>query len=263
MSRDAGHDDPESQGRLDAAEGGDALTSLLNEVGEVARSEDAEAASFPGADVPALSAETRDRLVERILATRAGAEQGSVALIADARSSRLRRTAARPAIIAAVAGSVAAAAAFAFWIRSDAGSLALPTYAISAEGGESDVRGAPEAARNDAAVAPLQRLRRRSELVVSLRPETSVTGPVAARAFVVWGDAIVEAPALFRAAPSGAVQLVLKGADLVGKRRGPGRLRVVVGRPRALESFDPQRMLADDAGLGWRTLTVPVLFEAD
>ena len=258
MSRERGPDDDHPRETI--GEGGDAVSSLLDAVGARARSDDAEAATFPADQVPALTDELREGIVQRVSAAGASDTGGAkVTSLADARS-RLRR--ARPAIVAA-AGALAVAAAVLLWMRPKSEGGALPPFSISAEGGEKDVRGAPAPGGGTPTLATLQRVRARSELTVSVRPETPVKGAVAARAFVVSGDAIAEAPAISEVAPSGAVRLVLKGADLVGARRGPGLLRVVLGRPDVVAGFDPQRSLRDSSGPGWLALTVPLVFEAD
>ena len=276
MSSGSGKDDegvrehplPESGG-----EDEEALKSLLHALGAVARADDAEAAAFSGGEIPSLSAEARDALVQRMLAARArpAAETAASltidrrarAEVGDIQAARRRTTARRTAAL--VAFSLAAAAAVVVWIRPASDDLSLPGYAIAAQGGIKDVRGggAAEAGGQDPSRAPPQRVRPSSELVISVRPDTPVSGPITARAFVVQGTEVAEARAAdLRVAPSGAAQLVLKGADLIGQRQGQAILRVVVGRTRALEGLDPRRVARESSGPGWRVLTVPLAFEA-
>lgn len=267
MSSDSGHDDDQAHTRNERAdlanevpsgaaptlEGEEALKSLLHAVGEVARSDDAEAAAFSaGEAVVGLSSGARDRLVETL--SRSRSRDGG---------SKAGRVARRRVFLAAGAGSVAAAAALLLWIRSGSEDASLPAYSITAEGGEKDIRGGPAAAGEGPTVAALQKVRGTSELVVSLRPDTAVSEPTSARAFVVRDGEVAEVRAVLRVAPSGAVQLVVRGADLRDGRSGQALLRVAVGRPRALERVDPQRVARQASGPGWRALTVPLVFEGD
>ena len=107
-------------------------------------------------------------------------------------------------------------------------------------------------------VAQEQRLDPDSTRVVAARPETAVTGTVAARAFVVQGDGdATEVAPNAQVAPTGAIELRFRGADLIGTRHGAARLRVVVGRPEALRAL-PARSPSAVADPRWRELTVPL-----
>jgi hypothetical protein len=146
----------------------------------------------------------------------------------------------------------------ALWLRPLPPDPALPPYAITASGGVREQRGTAAPTGRDATAAALQRVRPESELVVTLRPESAVEGSVAARAFLVQGAEVTDVPAPTRVAPSGAVELRLRGADLVGQRRGPAVLNVLVGRPRAVAAATPRALESVTSSPGVRVLTVPV-----
>jgi hypothetical protein len=83
---------------------------------------------------------------------------------------------------------------------------------------------------------------------------------VAARAFVVQGDEASEVAANAQVAPTGAIELRFRGTDLIGARRGAATLRVIVGRPEALQALPARRSLPASAVADprWRVLTVPL-----
>jgi hypothetical protein len=285
MSGDSRNDDDESHAAIDpgAGAGGDAMKSMLDALRTVAREEDEGAAGIPAAAVPALSDDARERIVQAILRAqtplalrRAAIVDGGSASpvassgfssIADARARRERGP--RRSFLVAAASLTAVAAAGIIWMRPAADTLPLPRYGVTVEGGAKDVRGsAPETGDRDPTVAPMQRLRGDSALIVGLRPDTSVSGGVTARAFVAQGADVSEVHPLLRVAPSGSVQLQFRQSQFqsaapMGSLHGPANLRIVVGRPRALQSIDPQVIVRESSGPGWRAVTVPLVFEAD
>ncbi len=282
------HDDhDESHAAIDPGAGGDAMKSMLDALRTVAREEDEGAAGVPAAAVPALSNDARERIVQAILRAQTPQALGRAAIadggsaspvassglssIAEARARRERGP--RRSFLVAAASLTAVAAAAILWIRPAADTLPLPRYGVTVEGGAKDVRGsAPETGDRDPTVAPMQRLRGDSALIVSLRPDTSVSSAVTARAFIVRGADVSEVYPPIRVAPSGSVQLQFRPSQFqmhvesaapVGSRRGPANLRIIVGRPRALQSIDPQVIVRESSGPGWRAVTVPLVFEAD
>lgn len=263
------------------------MKSLLEEAAAVAREEDAEAAAFSLEAVPMPSDDVRARIAQSILQGQAASRSArpvglgeGVGPAAETRRaappSRHDRLAARPrrsqrrGVVLAGASFLAVAAALVLWVRppgktSATDDLALPGYTVTAEGGAKETRGGtPEPATADPTTAMLQRVRAATELVVTLRPDTSVVGPVAARAFVAQGAEVGEARPQVQVAPSGAVQLTFLGAELValvGSHAGLASVRVVVGRPSSVEAVTPQGVAQASAGPGWRSVTVPVAFE--
>jgi hypothetical protein len=271
-SNDDDHDESDDRDERRKDDGGASMKSVLDALRMIAREEETEAAALSPSAIPELSNDARDRLVQSLMSARMDAEaQGSaeptreaaasMSSIADARAKRECRP--RRTIVFTTAGLLAAVAAAILWVRPSGESLSLPSYAVTAEGGAKDVRGidAPEA--GDPTVSAVQRVRDGSELIVTLRPSTSVSGDVTARAFVTRDAELAEVHPRSRVAPSGAVQLVFAGADVIGSRRGRAILRVVVGRPRALSALAPQNVVRASSGQGWRAVTVPLTIEAD
>jgi hypothetical protein len=180
-----------------------------------------------------------------------------------------------------LAAAVAAAALVALWMRPAArvGDAPLPGYAVAASGGVAELRGAraegtkdgtkagaddgADEAADRATTARSARLRPESELRVTLRPQRAVAGPVAVRAFFLQGGDVEELRPAIEVAPSGAAELRLRGADLVGRHRGAGILRVVVGRVAAVGALGATAAVgAGSDGSSLRWLTVPVALES-
>jgi hypothetical protein len=252
------------------------MKSFLDALRAVAREHETDAAALPAVAVPELPQDARARIVEAILrAQTAPASRGDavvehkVSAASSGRSSasseRARRgRGTRRSFFVFAAGVAAVAAAIVIGVRPAVDDLSLPSYRVTAEGGAQEVRGAAsDEGERDPTVASRQRVRAGSTLIVGLRPDTSVSGEVATRAFVAQGADVSEVHPQSRLAPSGAVQLQFQGAALMDTRRGPATLRVVVGRGRAVESVDLRHVIRESAGPGWRAVTVPLVFEAD
>jgi hypothetical protein len=253
--------------------GDQAMKALLDGVQSVAREEDAEIEALSReADQP-LAQAARDRIARRILEARHDArspseassftpigEKPTAGSAAAPRGSARRRR--RFVSLVGAGGIVAAAAAFALWARPSSQDLVLPAYSVTASGGVREQRGATPPPGADDTTAALQRVRPDSELVIAVRPETTVAGAVAARAFLVQGTEVSEARAQTQIAPSGAVELRLRGVDLVGPRRGHALLRILVGRPSVIASAASPTIENGASGPGLRVLTVPVDLEA-
>ena len=141
-------------------------------------------------------------------------------------SSRRKRLA-----TAITASSVvfAAAAGAALLLRSPSALAPLPTYALGVEGGERLERsgGAPTA-------GPL-RLGPGSRLTLTLRPETTVEGPLALRAALLRGDQALAWEPRAELTPGGAVR-ISGDREALFPAVAPGRVEVVlvVGRPEGL-----------------------------
>ena len=257
------------------------MLGLLNAIRNASREDDDETASLAADPSCSLSDATRERIVGSILRAQAEAKErladaGSVASVAasgdDALSvqRRLRVPTRRNLGFAAggLAVALAAAAAFSVWMRPADQAAMLPAYFVSASGGVSELRaGRPEPGTEDGTtIAPPERLRSESELRVVCRPDTAIVGPLAVRAFFVQGDAVDEVIPVVQLAPTGAVELRLSGHDLLSRHRGQGRLRVVVGRPRAIREVAPpmaasesdERYGSTSARGDRRWLTVPL-----
>ena len=243
----------QGQGQGQRDDGADVL-GLLNAIRKASREDEDETASLAADSSFSLSDETRERIVGSILRAQAQANERladprSVANLAasgdDALTLRWRFGApTRRSLGFAASGlavALAAAAAFSVWMRPANQAAMLPAYFVSASGGVSELRaGKPDPGTEDGTtVAPPERLRSESELRVVCRPDTAITGPLAVRAFFVQGYVVDEVIPVIQLAASGAVELRLHGHDLLARHRGQGRLRVVVGRPRAIRAVAP------------------------
>lgn len=244
------------------------MSPLLAAVGAFAREEEAEIGTYAANTSHALSEVAREGAVQKILALQARerAERSSagtsdvpraaapIALVRDVPGkSRVRGT-----LLAMGGGFAAMAVALALWMHPAPQEPSLPTYSVAARGGIKQARGsAPDSADDARVSAPEQRLDADSVLVVAARPETTVTGTVAARAFVVQGNDAVEIAANAQVAPTGAVELRFRGSELIGTRRGAASLRVIVGRPKALQAL-PAPPVSEGTDAAWRVLTVPL-----
>ena len=164
---------------------------------------------------------------------------------------REARARSRKSFVLTVGGlgvAAAAAAVFMIGMRPSGEGGPLPAYAVSASGGVAELRGGkPEATEaGGTTTTPTERLRAESELRVICRPDSAIAGPVAVRAFFVQGADVDEVTPAVQLAATGAAELRVRGADLVGRHRGHGNLRVVVGRPGAVRAVDA-RMVAESA----------------
>jgi hypothetical protein len=252
------------------------MTPLLDALRGFAREEEAEIGTYAANTSHALSQQAKETAVRRILALQArervesGASGSEVQAFAATDPAGDRPAAAsapdgprRPRLRFSwfAAGGLVVAAAIALGLYPPARDSSLPAYSVAARGGIRDTRAlAAEGAGEGPAVAPEQRLAADSELVVVARPETAVTGVVAARAFVVQGSDAAETPARAQVAPTGAIELRFRGSDLIGSRRGAAILRVIVGRPDALEAITAESAppASQEADARWRVLTVPL-----
>jgi hypothetical protein len=247
------------------------MDTLLKAIRTVAREDDAAIATFSG-ETPALSREARATIAERILAQQAQSRGGSTAT--DARvgpdspavaslAARRGRRRGRAGWWAG-AGVALAAAAWALVVSTRPPSStvgaegALPPYSIVASGGVAETR-APAGDAADRRTAPAQHLRAQSELQIALRPESTVAGPVAVRAFFVHGATFEEVRPDVEVAGTGAVALRIRGAALLDHHSGPGELRVVVGHAAAVNAVS--RPLESTDGAGTRWLSVPIQLE--
>ena len=267
-SKDAEGDDLENGDLLRLEQ---EMSPLLQSVGAYAREEEAEIGTYAANTSHALSDVARESAVQKILALQARerAERvttapgdlprsgAPIALVRDVPRPRRLKT----GLLAAAGGLLAVAVALALWIHPAPGELSLPAYSVAARGGIKQARGLDADGLDDGrTVAREQQVEPDSVLVVAARPETAVTGTVAARAFVVQGDEASEIASNAQVAPTGAIELRFRGAELIGGRRGAASLRVVVGRPEALRDF-PARPGLPAAAVSdgrWRVLTVPL-----
>ncbi|MES1205863.1 MAG: hypothetical protein ABUS79_07995 [Pseudomonadota bacterium] len=269
----------------------DDMNSLLTAMRAIGREDDAEMARFPAELTPSLSEATRARISDQILLVQARERStrdrssparamvasdvtGPGAVNADvdvdgeqdalARRRNARAQSRRTILMGGGGVALAAAAALTLWMRPTDQGPALPAYSVTASGGVADVRGArPDPTLPDNHTAPIERIRAESELRVTCRPDSATEGPVAARAFFVQGTTVEEVRPTVEIADTGAVDLRLRGSDLVGRHRGPGSLRVVVGRPDAVRSIDPRSAAAERpegfaSASDQRWLTVPL-----
>jgi hypothetical protein len=230
------------------------MKTLFDSVQSLAREAAAEEETLPADAVPTLSRSDHERIVQSIL---------------RGRSQRAGRPTSRPHAFFYVASfAVAMATMLALWVRPSSrdhdDDRSFPAYTVTASGGAKDVRGGETVSgAADTATASPQVVRGDSELVVNLRPAAAVSGPIGARAFIVASAGMNELVVSSRAAPSGAIQMVFRGADLQGQRSGQAVLNVVVGRPDAISSLDSRAVGRDRSGPGWRVVSVPLVFGAN
>lgn len=248
------------------------MSPLLDAMGAFAREEEAEIGTYAANTSHALSEGAREGAVRKILAlqareraerTAASAQDlppagAPIVLVRDVPPKSPWTRTRRP-LLALGSVFVAAALALALWMHPAPQDPSLPPYSIAARGGIKDSRGvdAPDDGREVQVSTPEQRLDADSLLVVAARPETAVTGTVAARAFLVQGEDITEIAANAQVAPTGAIELHFRGAELIGARHGTASLRVIVGRPAALQAL-PARADSPTTDGRWRVLTVPL-----
>jgi len=244
------------------------MSPVLDAVGAFAREEDAEIGTYAASAPHVLSDAARETAVRNILALQAreraeraaspgatDAERGAPAVVGPELAHRSRT---RSWLLAVGVGLATVTVALTLWLHPAMEDPSLPVYSITARGGTKQARGAAADGDDEArTVAPEQRLEPDSTLVVAARPETAVTGTVAARAFVVQGDDVSEVAPNAQVAPTGAIELRFRGADLIGSRHGAARLRVVVGRPEGLRALPPPSP-SGAADQRWRELTVPL-----
>jgi hypothetical protein len=262
------------------------VNALLNALRTVAQEENVEIGAFPLDSVPPVSESARDRIVQMILQAQGQAQghetsqsvfrspSGDIRAIGEGS----RRRGASPSgsahrsprrFFLATSGLVAAAAVLAMWLKPtnpnspnspNALDSGFPAYSISASGGVRETRGVAPAATTggDETTAASQRVTPASELVIVCRPETGVTDEVAARTFFVQGADVSEVHPRIQVAPSGAVELRLRGAELPGHGPGPAAVRVVVGRADRVRSTESRAALAGSVAPGLRWLTVPL-----
>jgi hypothetical protein len=261
------------------------VNALLSALRTVAQEEDAEIGAFPLDSIPPVPEGARDRIVQMILQAQGQAQaqghetsqlvfrspSGDIRAIGEGSRRRgaspsgsARRSPRR--FFLATSGLVAAAAVLAVWLRPSNPSSpnspdsAFPAYSVSASGGVRETRGvapAPTAGGGETTAAS-QRVTPASELVVVCRPETGVTDEVAARTFFVQGSDVTEIHPRTQVAPSGAVELRFRGAELPGHGPGPAAVRVVVGRADRVRSTESRAALAGALAPGTRWLTVPL-----
>lgn len=272
---------------------------LLGGLARLARDEEAELNAFSG-PVAALPDSARERLTAQIVAVQRAASGAAGDSAAPAKSTgpplsvlaggRLAddevpsgrrtmfgrtpvpKTRRRALFVASATGLMAAAAAFAFWMRIEHRGPALPEYALAVTGGIQELRsGHADAEEPARAVAPPPvRLRPDSALVVTLRPAVGVEGSVGVRAFFIAtanGAAATAQPATelsprTRIAPSGAAELRLLGREIVQPAtvspQTPvrGLLRIVVGRPAAISRIAPNDVPSSDDAAHWFDVAV-------
>jgi hypothetical protein len=249
------------------------MSPLLGVVSTFAREEETEIGTYAANTSYAVSDVARESAVLKILALQAR-ERAHAPAVSNANSSPARsviplvrsvprqRRVGRSLLVAA-GGLGAAALALCLWMHPmvQDPSLSLPAYSIAARGGIKDARGGAAAGADEArTTTSAQRLNAESQLVVAARPDTAVTGAVAARAFVVQGASVTEVAPNAQVAPTGAIELRFQGGDLIGSRHGAASLRVIVGRPDALRELPAQTSMdpSSKADAPWRTLTVPL-----
>jgi hypothetical protein len=239
---------------------GDDMDVLLKAIRTAAREDDAAIAGFSG-EVPALSREARANIADRIVALQKEGRAGDGRNV-DAMAARRKRRPARAALWGGASVALAAAAwALVIWSRppSVGADAALPPYSITATGGVVETREPAPTDGANARTAPLQHLGPHSELQITCRPDSAVTGPVAVRAFFAQSGTIDEARPDFEVAPTGAVALRLRPGALPPHDAGPGELRVVIGRPVAVSALSKPLTMTD--GDGYRWLLVPLAID--
>jgi hypothetical protein len=112
------------------------------------------------------------------------------------------------------------------------------------------------------AIAPNQRLRPESRLIVVAHPAAPAQGPVAVRVFVLQAARADEVWPQVHIEPSGEVEIRAPVAEVFGHRTGQWNLVVLIGRPAALSQIDPATAPTRSPDPAWRRLTVPLAFEA-
>lgn len=264
-------DDPGNE-----TDGGEAaeMSALLSALGKLAQ-EDEQAmwATLPPGAIPVLSGDDKDRIARRIVAMQV-AERAQAGNLGSDRASRAtdqlgqRRQLRLPGWAMAIGGATAAAAALLLVMNgspSRGDRSAVPDYSVSATGGLKTLRGGPgHAAEPESAVAERQILGPDNELRVICRPQTSVRGAVAARAFFVHDGQWRELRPEMRTADSGAIELTARARDIVGVASGAGgagrdaELRIVVGRPEVVAALRPQPAWQGTSGPEAHWLTVPI-----
>jgi hypothetical protein len=242
---------------------GDGLTqdrdvnNLLNAIAAMVRADEAQARDIPDDLVPALSEGERDKLTALIVGEQSQ-ERSSISSPQEASSvvtaARRRRTGwvqRRPGIAATGGVLLLAAAAVSLWLRPAERLSPLPTFSVSASGGVAEMRGPASETAGDSATTALQNVGGATELRITCRPVVAATGPVSVRVLFVQNQISNEIHPSIRVAPTGAAEIRVRGSELIGRYRGRGDLRVLIGRPAAVSE---DRAGADDL----RTLIVPI-----
>lgn len=208
--------------------------------GELARALDAHAPL--GSDVKArISAELVAVARRQGAAPEEAAEAPGRVVALESRSGRARRA-------AWLALPLAAAAAALLWLAGSKQIAPIPAYDLQISGAQAEMRSGP--AVIDADHGATVRIGQTAQLRLALRPATAVTGEIAARVYLAYGDALIEWPVRTQQAESGALQLVL--APPPGSIAG-AEARVVVGRPELLATRAAELARGSQTiGQGWQ-----------
>ena len=236
------------------------MRKLLTALRSAAKEEDLALARMPQEAYPPLSTERRAAIADRLL-------RGPNDIVPPTVSLDRRRRRSVPRFMALIVGPLAAAVALVMVVRSFSGDggAALPDYGISARGGIKEMRGAvPDAPPLAGTVAPIQRLRPESRLVVMAKPAGAVEGPVAIRAFAVQATRADEVWPQVQMTASGEVEIRAPVAEVFGTRTGQWDLVVLIGRAETLRKAGPTDALAGQSSPArgnWRRLSVPLQLE--
>ena len=184
-----------------------------------------------------LSEEARGRISERLLATivsekAANNVKGDNAVSAAPPEPRPVVVTLRRLTVAVSALALAASLAFVLRGRTEA-EAPLPKYEVAFVGGEQAWRGeAPE--ETNTADKAKHRFSHGERVRLSIRPGTTVSGPVEARIFLRRGDDVRPWPTAVDVSSAGAVRIAASPDTLPPGTEGEWELVVAIGRPQSL-----------------------------
>ncbi|UQA62784.1 hypothetical protein [Polyangium aurulentum] len=151
-------------------------------------------------------------------------------------------------VIVALLGAAAIAAAAALVLRMPGGETEpLPAYAMVVVGGEHEQRSDPQVGSKSEPI----RLGPTSNMEITLRPRTRVTGPVAVEAYLLRGGKAQRWDVHADVSPEGAIRITgEKKALFRDEPTGEVEIALVIGRPGAMPP-NAEAALRDDPAGRW------------
>jgi hypothetical protein len=251
---------PERENRPDQQRETLDVGKLFASLRAIAKEEASELSRLPADTLPRLSDADRARIAAAIGQAQsrqpATSHQPAAPRVAW---GRRRRT------VLAVAGPLAIAAGLVLALRPfPARERPLPAYELALSGGIKELRGTGTSSGASATDrAPIQRVGRQTEIVAVCRPEVAVEGPVAVRLFLIQSGTAREVSPRARSSASGSIEIRVNPIEDGGATPGRWSLRVVAGRPAAIQTLPVSAALAPADGPDQRWLTADLEVVAD
>jgi hypothetical protein len=207
---------------------------LMRELADLVRKEREQDAALPAELHRPLDESELDAILDAA-APRVGAQTPAKVVALDPARAARAASAKRWAMVAGIAGPLAAAAiavlvAKPMMTGSNETGSGVPPYDLVVEGGDRETRGAAEEAAR-----PVVHLTRTGRLLLVARPRVPGAGEVAAKAMIERPDgSLVPWQVESRASSEGAVRIDARGAAIEALPAGASRVVVFVGAPSSL-----------------------------